>query len=144
MSNDTDFAKFLSETRGYNYLPDKYRIASSSENFAQQTSGDVEFLISLLQLKRPEKILEIGVYHGGGTIHLLDNLDKGATLHSVDINNDAEIGHLAKAHYDERLHPQWKTFFGFDISSCIEEIGNGNDCVILDTTHQLPGKFLAI
>jgi hypothetical protein len=113
--------------------------------------ASVRFLKFFLRLKQPKKVLEIGVAEGGGTIHILDELSPDAVLYSVDLltqrkdgnNETVPVGHYAAAYYDPKRHARWRTYFGFDPSECIEEIGNGIDCVILDTVHRLPGEVLS-
>lgn len=112
----------------------------------------LQLLRFFLRLKKPKKVLEIGVGEGGGTMHILDELQADAVLYSVDYemrrksiqdNQIVDIGHYATDYYDEKRHPRWVKFFGRDISECIEEIGPGVDCVILDTVHSLPGEVLS-
>lgn len=123
--------------------------ATTNKSFLQPES--VSFLKYFLRLSQPKKVLEVGVAEGGGTIHILDELEQDAALYSVDLltqrknKNDevVPIGHYASAYYNPEVHASWKTFFGVDVSEVIEEIGGGIDCIILDTSHRLPGEVLS-
>jgi hypothetical protein len=146
MMNDT-FEQFLKKTPGCGTIPEKYRaVFDFSENKAQQSYHDVELLRSMLRIKKPRKVLEIGVNIGGGTRHILDELDRDSTLFSIDINKKIGIpdtGYLAKQYYDKHKHCLWKTYFGYDVSQCIEEIGDAIDFIMLDTRHVLAGEVLS-
>jgi predicted O-methyltransferase YrrM len=144
--NDT-FEQFLKETPGCGTIPEKYRaVFDYSDNKAQQSYHDVELLRSMLRIKKPRKILEIGVALGGGTKYIFDELDRESTLFSIDINKKTEAydtGYLAKQYYDKNKHCLWKTYFGYDVSQCIEEVGKEIDFIMLDTKHVLPGEVLS-
>ena len=116
---------------------------------SEMTPEDHAFILGLLSIHKPAKILEIGVCAGGTTNLLLQALPKEATLFSVDIEKQYPrdrsklTGYVAERHYDERTQARWVRYFGYDIASCIAEIGHGVDFTIIDTTHVLPGEFLS-
>lgn len=110
---------------------------------------EVQFLTSLLKIKKPNKFLELGVSAGGTTAMFFDILPKKSVMHSVDISStyyrdkSKAVGYLATDKYDPDQHTKWQLHSGKDISECMDEIGDGIDCVMLDTAHRLPGEFLS-
>ncbi|OXS28840.1 MAG: hypothetical protein BCS36_08815 [Desulfovibrio sp. MES5] len=156
----SDFEQFLADTKDLFTVPgiEKEPLSNGNEH-AFMSHADVQLLKFFLQLKKPKKVLEIGVAAGGSACHFFDCLHSDATLYSVDYNTvleipDAlatsrgceakfEVGYLAKTYHDASKHAAWKTYFGCDISDCIEEIGGEIDFILLDTVHLLPGEFLS-
>lgn len=156
MTDIHSFSTFLTETIYCRTLDERcYETIQVRENLADQTDADVRLLKFFLRQRQPKKILEVGVFEGGGTLHLFDELGKSAELYSVDVATELtlpepsgghrvlKVGHLAIKAYDPDNHPVWKTYFGQDVSQCLEKIGGDIDFVILDTTHSLPGELLS-
>jgi len=116
---------------------------------SEMTLEDHSFILGLLTESKPKKILEIGVCSGGTTNLLLKALPQDATLYSVDIAKQyprepsKSTGYVAARDYNSAVQAKWVTYFGYDISYCIEEIGSGIDFTIIDTTHILPGEILS-
>jgi hypothetical protein len=127
---------------------DLHEYKTITEN-AEMTVEDHNFILGLLAESKPKKILEIGVCSGGTTNLLLKALPLDATLYSVDIakqyprDPSKNTGYVAARDYNPAVQAQWITYFGYDISYCIEEIGSGIDFTIIDTTHVLPGEILS-
>jgi hypothetical protein len=113
------------------------------------TVEDHSFILGVLAKSKPKKILEIGVCAGGTTNLLLQALPQDATLYSVDVakqyprDPSKSTGYVAARDYNPALQAKWVTYFGYDVSYCIEEIGSGIDFTIIDTTHVLPGEILS-
>ena len=115
---------------------------------SEMSQDDLQLLSYLLRKYTPKKVVELGVAAGGTTTYILDELNKSSTLHSCDINKlyyrdtSQNTGYVAVEYYNRKRHPEWKQYFGEDISLCISKIGNNIDFVIMDTVHSLPGEFL--
>ena len=59
------------------------------------------------QMLQPKQILEIGTYTGYSAICLAEGLQKGGTLHTIDINEELEDrvrGYFAKAGLTDSIH----------------------------------------
>jgi predicted O-methyltransferase YrrM len=116
---------------------------------AEMGIADHALLINSLKEKKPKKILELGVSAGGTTALLLENKEKDSILYSVDIkewyykDEAQKTGFIASSCYVPDIHGEWNTFWGKDVSECIDEIGGDIDFVVLDTAHALPGEFLS-
>ena len=123
-----------------------------SNKFSEMTPFQRAFLCGLIKERRPEKVLEIGVSAGGTTALILTCLNMiniNAKMYSVDISECwyrsgiQETGFVAKEFLGELINNTKHSFLlGQSIPYRIEEIGNGIDFLILDTTHSMPGEFL--
>lgn len=118
-------------------------------SYCEMSDSELQFLIYLLNEIKPHKVLEVGVAAGGATSLILDALSENSVLYSVDYakqfyrNISKPTGYLAIDSYDDKRHPEWHRFFGYDLSECIGDIGNDIDFFFLDTVHTLPGEFLS-
>ena len=117
----------------------------------EMTEWESAYLCGLIKSVRPKKLLEIGVAGGGTTaiiLQCMENLYRDYEMHSIDVNTqfymspNIEAGAIAQ--YAIRLLRPEKHYFhlGGTIAQYIDEIGDGIDFVILDTTHRIPGEIL--
>lgn len=120
----------------------------------EMSEFETAFLCGLIRERKPKKIVEVGIAAGGTTAIILQclktlNFNKLSELYSVDIcelfyRGDGEkTGYLAEI-AKEKLNStfQHNYFLGRTLPSVLDEIGDGIDFVILDTTHSLPGEVL--
>lgn len=111
----------------------------------------LSYLCGLIKMYKPKKIVEVGVASGGTTAVVLNCIDKlglECEMHSVEISSvvvgdgEKKSGYLAEECKTMLEHPiKHKLHIGV-LPDFIEEIGDGIDFLILDTTHQLPGELL--
>ena len=61
------------------------------------------FLSIISKIKQPKNILEIGTFTGYATLYLMEGLEKGGAIYTIDINNDLEEFHskYLKKHKDK-------------------------------------------
>lgn len=129
-------------------LPPEMRMAEMSE--AQHG-----FLCGLIKEYRPKKILEVGVYAGGTTaimmncLHILGlepefySLDLNTTYYStLDETKTIEIGFVAQYVKTQLDYKNYTLITGDVLAAHIDDIGDGVDFLILDTTHCMPGEIL--
>lgn len=119
---------------------------------SEMVDDDHAFLCGMIKEIRPKKIVEIGVAEGGTTaviMNCLKLLDMNSKVYSVDLNErlyydkNRETGYVSKQllnHISGKNIHEFK--LGKTIAGCIDEIGDGIDFVIIDTTHVLPGELL--
>ena len=127
---------------------------NQSEKYSEMTSFEKAFLCGLLKEKRPKKIVELGVSGGGTTAVILTCLKLlqstgGEEIYSVDLeekwyrNSKKETGFLAKEYMGQLIGlTDHKFLLGKPIPYVMNEIGQGIDFLILDTTHVMPGELL--
>lgn len=129
------------------------RITSGlSREYSEMSSFQKAFLCGLIKEKRPTKLVEIGVAGGGTTATILTcfkMLDYDAEMYSVDLSEKwyrtgkRETGFVAKEFMDQiKGNIQHKFVLGQAVPHVIDEIGEGIDFLILDTTHAMPGELL--
>jgi len=114
---------------------DNYFIGMSCEESA--------FLSGLIRDKNPQKIVEVGVNHGGTTLVILkalELLNSQAKLYSTDIDQELPGKDLLGSLGD--CSGRFVLKYGRDISAYMNEIGDGIDFCIIDTAHYLPGELL--
>lgn len=115
--------------------------------------GERKFVNGLVQYYEPEKILELGVAAGGGTINLLNamlRLDnkESRKLYAVDLaikyfdDPSKQTGWNVVECFEKELNKQWFLFLGKDPSCVLEEIGDGIDFCVIDTGHYHPVETL--
>ena len=111
----------------------------------EMSFDEIWFLKNFIKKYNPKKIVEIGISAGGNTVNLLNWKDKDAQLFSIDISttwyrDDTKLsGFMAE---ELGMDNNWTIYRGFDYLDVYEDIGNDIDCVIIDTTHVLPGEIL--
>lgn len=114
------------------------------------TDGQRRFINGLIQYYQPDKVLEVGVSAGGGTIVLLNSLQESETaeLYSIDSatqfyrNPDLPVGHCAIERYGDLLKKKWHLLTGQDPANLMEEIGEKFDFCVIDTEHLHPVEVL--
>ncbi len=111
---------------------------------------DLKFLIRMLKIRNPKKILEIGVCNGGSSYYLLKESSPKSIVHSVDIETECPHDRTKMCGYtvEENLNREiwenrWIKHLGMDVIDCIDEIGGDIDFVLIDTVHTMPGEFLS-
>lgn len=117
---------------------------------SEMTDGQRRFIHGLIQYYQPEKILELGVSAGGGTMVLLNALSDNdqAELYSIDSatqfyrNTDLPVGHCALKHHLDLLNKKWYLYAGQDPSYVMEDIGVKFDFCVIDTHHSHPVETL--
>ena len=106
---------------------------------------EIWFLKHFIKTFNPKKIVEVGVASGGNTVNILKWKDKDAELFSVDIStywwkNKSKLTGFMADELD--VKDNWRIYRGYDYLDVYEEIGNDIDCIIIDTTHVMPGECL--
>lgn len=133
------------------YEPRKKIDELISDYAVEMTTDEQAFLCGLIHEKRPEKILEIGVAEGGGTLLMavcLNLLRQKSHIFSVDlfaklyIDDSKETGYVYKNNTDLVKGVKHTFLSGATIAEQIEKVGADIDMAILDTTHYLPGELL--
>ena len=128
-------------------------INGNKEFVCEMTEQNHAFISGIIKMKRPNKIVEIGVAEGGTTaviMQTLSMLELESKVYSVDLNENFYYNNGLKTGYAfheiKRLISLGKNehqfMFGKTIAGQLELIGKGIDLVIIDTTHVLPGEIL--
>lgn len=120
---------------------------------------DSAFLCGAIKKFRPKKILEVGVAGGATTaiiLQTLEDIGEPYEVHSIDIATKFYLdprfmtGFLAmyaKEKIFGELRGKHEFHIGKILPQVLDSIGDDIDCVILDTTHVMPGEgldFLAV
>ncbi len=109
------------------------------------------FMNGMIRALKPKKVLEFGVYRGGGSAIILNAISDidGAELYSLDYaveSFDARDHHKLTGFLVEEKFPQfmnkWHIFRGGDGSRYIEAVGGDIDLLVLDTAHIHPWETL--
>jgi predicted O-methyltransferase YrrM len=116
--------------------------------FTEMTQQESEFLTALIQRNKPKKLLEVGVSSGASSVVILNAIKDFAEsmLYSIDLNqscyfnNELKIGHLVDKY--KNLKTKWELYINGFSCRFLEEIGNGIDFCLIDTTHTNPGEIL--
>lgn len=125
-------------------IPKKLSKEDNTTN-VEMIKEEIWFMKHFIKTYRPKKIVEVGIASGGNTVNLLKWKDEDAKLFSVDISKymykdkSKLSGHMA---IDLGITENWELYAGFDYIDVCEEIGDDIDCIIIDTTHIMPGEFL--
>lgn len=120
---------------------------SSDDNTTnvEMSKEEIWFLKHFIKTYHPKKIVEVGIASGGNTVNLLKWKDEDAQLFSVDVakymykDKSKLSGYMA---IDLGINDNWKLYGGYDYIDVYKEIGNDIDCIIIDTTHIMPGECL--
>lgn len=110
------------------------------------SSADHDFLLGLIEKKRPKKVLEVGIARGGSTLHILDWLVKlgldDTKVYSVDIDTSPLTGSLIQKGKDWLPnYNNHKLYTGKIVPEVIEEIGPDVDFCVIDTYHLVPSEL---
>lgn len=128
------------------------RILQNHKIECEMTDSQLAFLCGILKSRKPKKVVEVGVAHGGTTCIILQCLKESgvlAELHSVDITEECYRVHGKRTGYavdtvfeqlPENITHYWH--LGNVLPTYLEEIGDGIDFLILDTVHSMPGEML--
>lgn len=125
-------------------IPDKLSDDDNRVN-VEMTKEEIWFLKHFIKTYHPKKIVEVGIASGGNTVNLLKWKDDDAKLFSVDVSKymykdkSKLSGYMA---IDLGPNENWKLYGGYDYIDIYNEIGNDIDCIIIDTTHIMPGECL--
>lgn len=104
------------------------------------------FINGLIQYYQPEKILELGVSAGGGTVTLLNALLEidNAVLYSIDNAEqiyrkpEMAVGHHAIERYSDLPDERWHLLCGEDPAVVMERLDEKFDFCVIDTCHFHP------
>lgn len=125
-------------------------IANRADLKIDMKNYESDFLLSMLNERKPKKIVEVGVSAGGTTVLILNSLAFGQILYSIDISDtyyrdrSFSTGFIVDKYCNEEVKKRHVTYYNRDVVQVIEEIGEEIDCVILDTMHTLPGELLSL
>jgi len=140
------------------YLPDISKLKVPAEQYEAEScfndfpSGfyqmheiERKFIHGLVRFLKPKRILEIGVYKGGGTAILLNAIKdfKDCKVVSIDLEKGDKIGCFPKKMFSKTKN--WKLFDGKDPSEIMGKIGGAStpfDFCVLDTAHIHPIESL--
>ncbi len=127
-------------------------LSNMEEGYCEMKANEHAFLCGLMQEKKPEKVLEVGVAGGGTTaviMKCLEYVNPDAKMYSVDINKECYRRKGKQTGYQleevkEYLanYANHKFLLGGVLPKFIEDIGVGIDFCVLDTTHKIPGELL--
>ncbi|MBQ7593661.1 MAG: class I SAM-dependent methyltransferase [Synergistaceae bacterium] len=118
--------------------------------YSEMAKNEQYFLNGIIRYFKPEKILEVGIASGGGTVKILNAIKDLPNSHltSVDYcekryggNTDKLSGYLVDEQFSH-LKSKWTVYRGGDISRFIEKIGGDIDMLVLDTAHIHPWETL--
>lgn len=129
----------------YELVPGKI---SEDDNTAhvEMSNPEIWFLKHFIKTYHPKKIVEVGIAAGGNTVNLLKWKDEDAQLFSVDVakhwfRDESKLTGFAAMDQLGKDN-NWKLYTGYDYLDVYEEIGDDIDCIIIDTTHEMPGECL--
>lgn len=123
-------------------------------NEPEMSVTESAFLCGIIKQFNPKKIVEVGIAGGGTTAIILQCLndldDKDREMYSIDYSErfyrdeNYVSGFLGKIALDliASKHISHKFLYGKVACAWENDIGNDIDCLILDTTHSLPGELL--
>lgn len=146
VSKDIIFTKKLDqipfdkyETNIFNNIKHKLKNTKCSKMWGNQR----EFINGIIRKKKPKKILELGVLHGGCSIIILNAIKdiKNSHLYSIDLESNEKIGYCVK-NYFPNLLKKWTLFKGDVAVKFMDKIGKNIDLAMLDTSHFEPGEIL--
>jgi len=123
------------------------RIEKKIAKISEMTREERQFLNGLVRYHKPRKILELGVSAGASSAVLLNAVDNGATVHSIDYlphwyrDPNKKSGFLVSERLPE-LEVNWHIYRGGTAACFMDEIGGDIDLCLLDTMHSNPGEIL--
>ena len=125
------------------YIYSNIKLKLEKNKCSQMWSNQREFLNGVIRKFRPKKIVEIGIFDGGGSCIILNAIQdiKNSHLYSIDLSNDRNIGKCVKNLFPEFLS-KWTLFTGDIAARFMEQIGYNIDMVFIDSAHVEPGEIL--
>lgn len=132
------------QQEGYN------KLTKEDVKFSEMAEVERRFVHGLIRYTKPQRILEIGVAEGGGTIVLLNAIEDmpDTTVTSLDIATDFYFDKTKKTGFScmdkHGDHKQWNLKTGKDPAEVIESLASEEkfDFVVLDTMHIHPIESL--
>lgn len=131
------------------YKREIYDEINWTEIESEMTDGQRRFISGLIQYYQPERVLELGISAGGGTVVLLNSLrSTDGELYSIDSseqfyrNKSLPVGYCALERYSDLLNRKWHLFPGKDPASIMDEIDIKFDFCVIDTCHYHPVETL--
>ena len=118
---------------------------------SEMSGFDAAFLCGLLERYRPRKIVEVGVSSGGTTavvLQCMEDLGYDYEMYSVELREivhyetNKRAGYLATEAAEKLGVNNWTLLTGGVLPDFVDQIGDGIDFLLLDTTHRLPGEVL--
>jgi hypothetical protein len=139
------------ETPFYNLIDlDKYEVNKYNEikktiikaGCSQMSNKEREFINGIIRKFKPKKILEVGVYHGGSSVIILNAIDdmRESKFYSIELDSGDFVGDCVNKYYPQFLK-NWKLYKGNIATEYMEIIGKEIDMVIIDTAHYEPGEI---
>ena len=131
--------------------PESYEVARYEKAdwhtvFSQMSPTERRFINGLLRYYKPERVLEIGVSRGGGTVNILNAISDmpNTQLYSVDVLTADWCGIEAKTRFPDISDSKWRLITGKDTSELISELAeNGKfDFAVIDSMHLHPVESL--
>lgn len=114
--------------------------------FSQMSPTERLFINGLVRYYQPERVLEIGVSRGGGTVNILNALSDmpGSSLDSIDVTTADWCGIEAKTRFPDIPEGRWKLITGKAPSEVIPELAEHGkwDFAVLDSMHLHPVESL--
>ena len=129
----------------YELIPGKIS-ADDNTTYVEMSKTEIWFLKHFIKTYNPKKIVEAGIAAGGTTLNLLKWKADDAELYSIDIaktwfrNESKPAGFMAMDQLGKDNN--WKLYTGYDYLDVYNEVGDDIDCIIIDTTHEMPGECL--
>jgi len=124
------------------YLCETYEFLNFDNIGSIMTDDERRFINGLLQYYQPDNILEIGVFEGGGTVHLLSLKRKEALLVSIDYDSGNRIGKIVFEKYPDLINDSWHLIVGKDPSEVLDDFNTKFDFVVIDSGHFHPCEAL--
>ena len=115
----------------------------SKSQCSRMWGNQLAFINGVIRKFRPKKILELGVAEGGSSIIILNAIKdiKNSHLYSIDLSTNEMIGFCVKNIFPQ-FSKKWSLYTGNVAAKFLEEIGNGIDMVLIDSSHYEPGEIL--
>jgi len=127
------------ETNVFNNIKDKLKNTKCSKMWGNQR----EFINGIIRKSKPNKVLELGVLHGGCSIIILNAIKdlKNSHLYSIDLDSSEKVGYCVKNLFPNLLK-KWTLFKGNVAAQFMDKIGKNIDLAMVDTSHFEPGEIL--
>ena len=116
---------------------------------SEMSKTDRNFLNGIIRHYKPKKIVEIGVSYGASSAILLNATkdNEQSRVYSLDLSpihykdSTKKTGFLIEELFPEFLD-RWILQTGGLACEFLDQIGDGIDLCLIDTTHRHPGEFL--